>query len=422
MPDAMHLDLDFVRGHFPALSGEWTLMENAGGSVPLVGVIDAIRDYMSTCQVQLGASYELSAEATEKVRYGHQAMAEMVGAGDGEVILGPSTTMNLKILARALRPQWKAGDEIIVTNLDHETNIGPWRDLERSGMVIKEWRVRPETLFGGRPGTAGGGLELEDLDALLTDRTRLVAFTHCSNIVGGLVDAREVIRRVHAAGALACVDGVAHAPHRRVDVAALDADFYAFSLYKTYGPHLALLYGKRRHLLRARGQYHFFVGEDEIPYKFEPGNVCHELAASLPAIGAYFEALDAHHDPGAGGDLGARLDRVFGRVRAHEESLAAPVLACLRSKKNVRIVGSPTADGAVRVPTISFVVDGRKASEIPPLFEPDKIAIRWGDFYAARLIRDLGLLEQDGVVRISLVHYNTAEEVGRLVEILDRIL
>ncbi len=406
------LAVDFVRRQFPTLNDEWALFDNAGGSVPLAAVIDAVRDYMTRHPVQLGASYALSEEATERVRAGHEAMAELIHADADEVVLGPSTTANLRLLTEALRPHWRAGDEVVVTNLDHEANVGCWRRLEAAGIVLREWRVDPDT----------AALELADLEALLNERTRLVAFSHCSNIVGGLNDVAAIARRVHEAGALVCVDGVAFAPHRQVDVKALGVDFYALSLYKTYGPHLALLYGQRRHLAAARNQNHFFLDQTNLPAKLEPGNPSYELAASLPAILAYFDALDEHHFPGAGGERGERLARVSALVREHEERLAGRLLDFLESKQSVRIIGPASADGRVRVPTISFVVDGRDASEIPPRLDPQRIAVRFGHFYAYRLMRDLDLLERNGVVRVSMVHYNTTAEVERLIRALDAVL
>ncbi|TFG88458.1 MAG: aminotransferase class V-fold PLP-dependent enzyme, partial [Gemmatimonadales bacterium] len=242
-------DVAFARNHFPALTNDWALFDNAGGSVPLAGVIERVHEYMSRWQVQLGATYHHSATATALVAEGQRAMAQLVNASPDEVVLGPSSTMNVRTLSRALLPLFSPGDEIVVTNLDHETNIGAWRALEAEGLVIREWRFDPERL----------DLTLEGLEPLLRQRTRLVCFTHCSNLLGTVHDAAAVIRRVHEAGALACVDGVACAPHRHVDVKALDADFYFLSIHKVFGPHLGLLYGRRDLLLRARGQNHFFI-------------------------------------------------------------------------------------------------------------------------------------------------------------------
>jgi cysteine desulfurase family protein (TIGR01976 family) len=403
------LDLDFVRSRFPALTDDWALFDNAGGSVPLAGVIERVRDYMSRRQVQLGATYEHSAAAAAQVAAGRHAAAALVNAAPDEIVLGPSSTANIRNLARALRPLFHPGDEIVVTNLDHETNVGAWRSLEAEGMCVREWRFDLDSLEL----TAAG------LDRVLTDRTRLVCFTHCSNLVGTVHDAAALVRRIHDAGALACVDGVAYAPHRRVDVQALDADFYFLSLYKVYGPHLGLLYGKRDRLRAAAGQNHFFIGDDELPAKLEPGGVIHELAASLPAVLEYLRDLGARQAPEA--PASEHLDRAFAAIAAHEAALAAPLLDFLGARRGVRVLGQGEA-GPGRAPTISFVADGRDSAEIPAALDREQIAVRYGHFYAYRAIEALGLLAQNGVVRVSLVHYNTPAEVARLIAALDRVL
>jgi cysteine desulfurase family protein (TIGR01976 family) len=405
-------DSAFVRARFPGLAAGWALFDNAGGMVPLAGVIERVTDYMGRCQVQLGATYRLSAEAAERVAAGHRAAETLVNADPGEVVLGASSTMNVRVLARALLPTFEPGDEIVVTDLDHEANVGAWRTLEREGLRVRTWPFDRERLE----------LTVEGLEPALGPRTRLVCFTHASNVVGTVHDAAALVRRIHAAGALACIDGVACAPHRRVDVKALDADFYLASLYKMGGPHLGLLYGRRELLLRAAGQNHFFVPEDDLPYKLEPGHVVHELAAALPAVPEHLLALEAHHAGGAGGTEAERLERAFALIAAHETALVEPLLAFLRGRRDVRIVGRPHADPVRRAPTVSFVVDGLRSSAVPPRLESESIAIRFGDFYARRAIEALGLAGQDGVVRVSLAHYNTHEEVGRLIAALDRAL
>ena len=399
------LDLDRVRAQFPGLATDWTLFDNAGGSVPCRQVIDRVQDYMTHRCVQLGGSYALSAEATEAVEDGRRAVASLINADPGEVVLGSSSTMLARTIAQALRPLFEPGDEVIVTNLDHETNVSGWRTLADHGVEIKEWALRPDTLT----------LELEDLEPLLTNRTRLVAFTHCSNIVGTIHDAAAIVRRVHEAGAWTCVDGVAYGPHRRIDVKALDTDFYFASLYKIYGPHVSFLYGKRERLLEARSQNHLFFTEEDVPDKLEPGAPNHELSASLPGIVDYLTTLD---DMDADRPLGARLDRAFERIAETETELVTPFLAFLDKHPKVRLIGSANPDPAHRAPTVAFTVEGRKASEIPPLLDERKLAVRWGHFYAYRLVRTLGLLEADGVVRASMVHYNTPDEVQRLIEAL----
>lgn len=363
---------------------------------------------MERLPVQLGASYGLSIEARDAVAAGRRAAATLFGANVDEVVLGASSTALLQQLAAVLAAGWQPGDEVVVTNLDHEANIGPWRRLEAAGIVVREWRFRDDTLT----------LHLEDLEPLLSERTRLVAFTHCSNVVGTVIDVAAVTARVRAAGALSCVDGVALAPHRRVDVQALGADFYVASLYKVYGPHVGLMFGRRELLLEAASPNHFFVPDDALPAKLEPGNANYELAASLVGIVEYAEALGAHHGWSAELDF----DTCFEHIAEHEESLVTPLLEFLGGQPRVRLIGDidPALDS--RVPTVSFTVEGRRSSEIPPLLDEQFLAVRFGHFYAYRLIRDLDLLECDGVVRASFAHYNSPQEVERLIEALSEIL
>ena len=243
------LDLNFVRAQFPALQQEWTFFDNAGGSQILQSVVERITEFLYDSNVQLGASYAVSQTATARVAQGARAIAQLINAPDPDtVVLGPSTSALFRILAHCFGQTLQPGDEIIVTNADHEAHITPWMELQQRGIVIKTWRVDP----------ASWKLRPEDLEALLTPRTRLVALTHISNVLGTINPIRNIADRVHAHGALICVDGVAYAPHRQVDVQALDVDFYAFSLYKVYGPHLAMLYGKGEHLLALPSYNHFF--------------------------------------------------------------------------------------------------------------------------------------------------------------------
>lgn len=402
------LDLDFVRARFPALDFPWSFMDNAGGSAPCRPVIDRAREHLERLPWQLGASYELSVEAGKIVDAGRAAAATLVGADPDEMVLGPSSTVLAQLLSRALRPSWEEGDEVVVTNLDHETNIGPWRRLEETGITVREWRFRDED----------AALHLDDLEPLLNERTRLVAFSHCPNVVGTIHDVPRIAKRIREAGALSCVDGVAFAPHRRIDVKTLGVDFYLASLYKVYGPHLSLMYGRREHLLAARNQNHFFYADDQIPGKLEPGNVNFELTGSLVGILDYFRELGAHHGLGDSLDL----DGCFALIAEHEMELVRPLLAFLEEHPRARIVGSPLADAARRVPTVAFTWEGHASSELPPLLDAHKIAIRFGHFYAYRAIRDLGLADRDGIVRASLVHYNTPDEVSNLVEALDELL
>lgn len=390
----MALDLDAVRRQFPALGDEWALFDNAGGSQILGAAIDRIVEFLRTSNVQLGGSYALSRLAGERVAAGGAALARWMGCDPAELVIGSSTTQLLGNLAQAMAGQLAAGDELVVTNVDHESNIGCWRRLAAArGAVVKEWRVDPETLL----------LRAEDLAPLLSSRTRLVAFTQASNLVGSAHDVAAIARLAHAYGARVCVDGVAFAPHRPIDVRGWDVDYYVFSLYKVYGPHLAVLYGRRALLEGLAGINHFFIGERDVPYKLQPGNVTYELVHALPAVVAYLESL------------------AFGDVAAHERALVARLLEFLGARDGVRILGERAAT-LTRLPTVSFTVAGQHAAEVVRAVDAARVAIKAGDFYARRLVDALGLGAQGGVVRASMVHYNSAAEVDRLIAALDRAI
>ena len=405
------LDMDFVRGQFPGL-GDWAYFENAGGSMVPRAVIERIGANLAATRLQPGSGSPAADRAAEAHALAQANMAGMINADPDEIIVGGSTTINMYVLAHALRPWFEPGDEVIVTNLDHEANSGAWRRLAEVGAVVREWRVDTETCE----------LAVEDLDALLNQRTKLVCFTHCSNVTGTFHDVAAIVARIHDAGALACVDAVAYAPHRRLDVKATDVDFYACSLYKLYGPHQALLYGKREHLLRAKGQSHYFKAEDDIPDKLDLGGVNHDLMAGVPGIVDYLDAVHAHHFPGSNAGLRERLSEVFGLFAAQEEALATRFVEFLDSKPNLRLIGRATGDSAQRAPTFSFVVEGRQSAEFPRHMLEHKVSIHADDFYAARLIDALGLRAQGGVVRCSMVHYNTLDEVDRLIKGLDEVI
>lgn len=403
----MSLDLDFVRAQFPALHGPVALMDNAGGSVPPRGVIDALTTYLEQDMVQLGASYERSELATAKVAAGKAAAATLLGCTADDVMLGASTTANLFVLARAFAPTIGSGDEVVVTEVDHEANRGAWTRLAAErGAKLRVWRLEDQRL------TAAG------LADVLTERTRLVAFSHCANVIGSIHDVGGLCQTIREAGAISVVDGVAYAPHRRVAAPMLGADVYLLSLYKVYGPHIGAAYVAPSLRDELANQNHFFL-EDTGTYRFMPGNVSHELAASLPGIVAYLRSVDVHH--GGDGDLG----RTWSLIREHEASLAAPLLAFLRDHPKVRLIGESEVTGSgpadPRVPTVAFTVEGHPSASIPPQLD-DHCAIRWGHFYAYEAMKALGIEPDDGIVRVSLVHYNTVAEVERLIERLDTVL
>ena len=411
MSDNVTLDVAFCRSFFPALDPGWAYFENAGGTLVPRTVSDRVAAYMRAGGAQPGADFSASGLATEGITAGRRALAALIGAGADEIVVGPSTTSNVFVLAHALRPWFAAGDEIVVTNQDHEANNGAWRRLADAGLTIREWRMNLET----------AELEIEDLDALLNERTRLVCFTACSNIVGTVYDAEAIVDRVHEAGALACVDAVALTPHRKVDVKDIDADFLLFSAYKAFGPHIAVLYGKADLLARAENQNHYFVAGDPA-LKLAPGGPNHELTAGAAGITDYFEAVFAHHFAGEDADLGQRLRRVYDLVADHEARLAAPLASFLAARPDVRLFGRAAGDAVRRVPVFSFVIDGRDSRDVAARLQAQGMTARAGDFYAARCIDDLGARPQNGVVRASMAHTNTLDEVDRLIRHLDTVI
>ena len=405
------LDLTRIRAEFPALNTDMVFLDNAGGSQVLARVADRIRDYLLNDNVQHGASYAPSQRATERVLAARRAIAELVNAPhDEEIVMGPATTALIGTLVEALRPSLKAGDEVIVTETDHESNIGAWARLADAGVVVKIWPVDRERLT----------LVLDDLDALLSPRTKWVTMTLASNVLGTVNPVAEVARRVHALGGRLCVDAVAYAPHRLVDVQALGADAVVFSFYKVFGPHYAMLWVRHELLLSLPSLNHFFIGTDDLPYKLQRGNVNYELSWGCAGIADYLS--DIGTELGATGDRRSRMQAAFDAFARHEDALAERLLSWLREKPGVRIIGLPSFTAGERVPTISFVVDGLQSEHIVRQVDQHNIGIRFGDFYARRLIEALDLQAQGGVVRVSIAHYNTMDEIDRLLTALDHAI
>lgn len=402
------LDLDHVRSNFPGLSRGWTLFDNAGGSQILRGAVERMTEFLYEKNVQIGGTYEVSVAAAEALRDARSAAATLMNAArPEEIVFGPSTTVLLQNLSRAMRSQLRPGDEVIVTMSDHESNIGPWVSLQEFGIVLKFWPLNHDTL----------SLELDDLAPLMTDRTRLVAVTHVSNILGQVNPVAEIARFVHDRGARICVDAVAYAPHRAIDVQAWDVDYYVFSLYKTYGPHYAVMYGKYDHLLELDTLYHYFYGKDKVPGKLEPGNPSYECAYSTLAIRDYFAGLG-----GAAPTPRAALEAGFAAVTAQEDALVERLLSYLTARNDCRVFGATTNSGSKRIPTIAFRFDGRDSGAVAKAMDAHRIAIRHGDFHSRRLVEDLGQTGDGGLLRVSMVHYNTLDEVDRLCTALDSIL
>jgi len=399
-------DRERIRAQFPALAGDTVFLENAGGSqVPAV-VADGIRDYMLSSYVQLEAGYPLSRHCTELVDSAHDFVRLLMNGGDGEVILGSSTSALLQMLAGCYSTALTPGSEIVVAQTGHEANVGPWKKLERLGFPLRWWEMDPATCR----------CPMEQLEGLLNDRTALVAFPHVSNLLGDIVDVRAITDLVHAAGARVVVDGVAYAPHRAMDVAAWDVDWYAYSTYKVYGPHMAALWGRRDAIAELTGPNHFFVPDDELPYKFEVGGASHEGCAGILGFRDYLAFLA---NLGGSQELDrSAIETAFSTMTACELPLQERLIEYLLSREDVRVIGPNHSDPS-RVPTISFVHSSKSSAEITEVVDRSGIGIRHGHMYAYHLCEALGLDPEDGVVRVSPVHYNTVDEIETLIEVLE---
>lgn len=411
MTERPSLDLQFIRAQFPSNHWQWAFFENAGGAFVPNSVVQRINSYMTETQVQPGYPYPKSTDAAERMNRGHQLMAEFVGAQTDEITIAASTSFNVYVLAQALRHQWKSGDEIIVATANHEANSGPWRRLVEFGIKIVEWPVNIET----------AALDPDDLDKLLNDKTQLVAFPHVSNITGNINDVKTITEKAHESAAMVCVDGVAYAPHRALNVKEWDVDFYLFSFYKVFGPHLGCLYGKRERLQQAKGQYHYFFDENDLEHKMNPAGPNHESISSLVGIADYFDSLYSHHFTDNEKSFYKRTQSLYGIIADHEQSLAEKFLNFTNSKKEIKLLGSHESNKNIRVPTFSFISDKIASKELAVAVAKDKIAISYGHFYAKRLLDSLQIVDtEDGVVRCSMAHYNTIEEVEQLIDSLDR--
>ena len=407
-PGPAPLDMARVRARFPALDRGWTFFDNAGGSQILGSAVERISEFLVTRNVQIGGSYEVSLKAAEALREAREAARLLVNAARAEeIVFGGNSTVLFNLLARAMESQLREGDEIVVTGADHESNVGPWMRLKERGIVIRTWPVNRQTWT----------LEPDELDPYLTERTRLVCVTHVSNVLGQINPVRAIADKVHAAGARLCVDGVAYAPHRAIDVRALGADYYVFSLYKAYGPHHAMMYGRHEHLLELDPQYHYFYGRDVVPGKLEPGNANYELSWTTTAIRDHVASLGGAHEGEADR---ASLERGFAAMAAQEALLADRLLGYLESRRDCTVIGNTDGTAPDRVATIAFRVDGHTPEAVCRAVDPYRIAIRHGDFHARRLIETLAL--EGGVVRASMVHYNTLDEVDGLIGALDAVL
>ena len=408
------LDLTYVKSQFPAfkdpLSSKWCFFENAGGSYVPQSVITHLNNFMVSTKVQPYANFDMSKIAGQNMDKATELFANIINCHKDEIIIGGSTTMNMYVLSNAIKYLLEPGDEIIVTNQDHEANIGAWRKLKEHGAIIKEWKINP----------ISAELEIDELKKLLSKKTKIVAVTHCSNIVGSINNLKLIAKLVHSYGAYIVGDGVSYAPHGFPDVKELDVDFYTFSLYKTYGPHLGLLYGKKEILNILPNQNHEFL-EGNVPYTLNPGGSNHEELSSLIGIYEYLDDLYNHHFTEKNLSIRDKIDKVNSLIANHEEIIANPLLDYLNDRDDIELIGKKKIIDRNRAPTIAFRSNKISSKELSDHLINNNIATRNDNFYAWRCLKALGINFEDGVVRTSMVHYNTEEDVNCLINALKKI-
>ena len=406
----MKLDLDFVRRQFPAFAepslARQAFFENAGGSYACGPVIHRLTEYYRRLKVQPYYAFPASAEAGEWMDLARVRLAEYLGVTAPEVHFGASTSQNTYVLAQAFRTLLKPGDEIIVTNQDHEANSGSWRRLAAHGVTVREWRVDPET----------GRLEEAELERLLSPRTRLLTFPHASNIVAHINPVARITARARASGVITVVDGVAWAPHGFPDVARLGADIYLFSLYKTFGPHQGVMVVRKPLTEKLGNQGHYFNAA-QIHKRLVPAGPDHAQVAAARGVAEYFDALDTHH---GGTHAQGRPERVRELLHGAEQPLLHRLLDYLKARKDVRLLGPSVA--RERAPTVSFVPHKITPAEVHLALGKRGIMSGAGHFYAVRLLDAMGIDPAHGVVRLSFVHYTSPQEMTQLIEALDAIL
>ncbi len=402
----MKLDIPFVRAQFPAFSEPslhgWAFFENAGGSYPCKQFIGKLTDFYLKNKVQPYYPYPASSKAGEMMDASYRRMAEYLNVDASEIHFGPSTTQNVYVLANAMRPMWEDGDEIIVSCQDHEANAGAWRRLGTRGMKVVEWHVNKET----------GMLNLEDLERLFTDRTKMVAFPHCSNVIGYFNPVTEISEKAHAHGALCVVDGVAAAPHGFPDLKTLGADIYLFSLYKTYGPHLGFMYVKQALIEKMENQSHFFK-EGITRSMITPAGPDHAQIGAVSGILDYLDTVYEHHfkETAVPSERNRAVNSLF---KSHENDLLEHLLNFLRSRKDVRIVGPDKAEE--RAPTVAILPLNKAVETVYTSLIEYKLMLGIGDFYAVRPLMDMEIPRSPGVIRISFLHYTSMTELDQLID------
>jgi cysteine desulfurase family protein (TIGR01976 family) len=411
---AMHDDHAFnpvpVREQFPALqqtlSGRPAVyLDGPGGTQVPERVIDAMAGYWREGGSNLGGPFASSRRSEAVMDRAREAMAAFYNAArPEEIVFGQNMTSLTFALSRALAQRWQPGDEIVLTRLDHDANISPWLlAASEKGVTVRWLDFHP----------ADTTLALEELPALLNERTRLVAVTHASNAMGTIPDVGRVVRLAHGAGALVYVDAVHAAPHQLIDVQALDCDFLVSSAYKFFGPHTGILYGRHR-LLEELPAFKVRPSPPQPPEKWETGTQSFESIAGVAAAIDYLASLGP-----AGGALRERIAGAMARIKAYEAELSTRFLTGAVAVPGLRVYGITDLERLdERAPTFAVSLDGYRADEVASALGAQGIFVWSGHYYAIAVMERLGLLEEGGLVRIGFVHYNTPGEVDAVLAAL----
>ncbi|MFN8478251.1 MAG: cysteine desulfurase-like protein [Kouleothrix sp.] len=408
------LDIAWIRAQFPALAQTVNdqpavFFDGPGGTQVPQRVIDAIGNYLINANANTHGAFATSARTDAVIAEAHTAMADLLGCDPDEVVFGPNMTTLTFAMSRAIGRELGPGDEIVVTRLDHDANVAPWRALEERGVTVRMVDIDVEDCT----------LDMGDMARAITVNTRLVAIGYASNAVGTINDVAEVVRMAHAVGALAYVDAVHYAPHGPIDVRALDCDFLACSPYKFFAPHMGALYGKRAHLERLQ-PYKVRPAGNNTPDRWETGTKNHEGLAGVAAAIDYLAEL-GRNTGGVDATTSRRaaLLAAMAAIRSYERDLAERLIIGLLAIPGLTFYGirEPERFGQ-RTPTVSIRLASCTPHELAARLGEQGIFVWDGNYYALSLTERLGVEESGGMVRIGLAHYNTAEEIDRLLAIL----
>ena len=423
------LDLSPYRAYFPSLAQEINgqqvvYFDNPGGTQVAVQVINAVTEYYHTANANTGGAFLTSRCTDEMIANARHAMADFLHAGSpDEIVFGPNMTTLTFTFSRAIGKTLRGGDEIVVTVLDHDANVAPWLALRELGVVIRTVDVHPENVT----------LDMEDMRSKINERTKIVAVGYASNAAGTINDVATIVGWAHEVGALAWIDAVQFAPHGPIDVQQLDADFLVCSSYKFFGPHLGILYGKAEHLASFPA-YKVRPASDLAPDRWETGTQNHEGLAGLLGVMDYLamvgreQSADYHHafrDAGGASLYSGRqrdLKVAMQAIMDYERGLSAYLLAGLSEVRGIHIYGiTNPAHLAQRVPTVICTIDGYMPRQLAELLASHAIFAWDGNYYALGIMERLGLEEHGGALRLGMAHYNTRDEIDRVLACLERL-